>query len=199
MLGLPTNEIRGVCYMGWGKVKWGGWVGAMGTVPVCMCAHERLGEMGLVVKEDQKLSGRKFSDLKIKVKWVNLVKLKRRSFWVIEEETGNNGRWKALLELRDKIRPSIIHEIRNGRDVSIWNDNWCNMWHLSHFVTHKDIYDARMDEDCSVVDMIDNNKWVWPEQWVNKFVQLSPLKVRVLINNKKDVEKQKKKNRQMVD
>ncbi|GJT52831.1 RNA-directed DNA polymerase, eukaryota, reverse transcriptase zinc-binding domain protein [Tanacetum coccineum] len=51
-----------------------------------------------------------------------------------------------------------------GKLQLIQNDNWYNLGHLSQFVTQKDIHDARMDEDCSVADMIDNNKWVWPEQ-----------------------------------
>ncbi|GKE04141.1 RNA-directed DNA polymerase, eukaryota, reverse transcriptase zinc-binding domain protein, partial [Tanacetum coccineum] len=38
----------------------------------------------------------------------------RKSFWVIDEEAGDSGTWKALLELRDEIKPKIIHEIGNS-------------------------------------------------------------------------------------
>ncbi|GJV47845.1 RNA-directed DNA polymerase, eukaryota, reverse transcriptase zinc-binding domain protein [Tanacetum coccineum] len=91
------------------------------------------------------------------VKWVNLVKLKGKSFWAVEEEDNDSGTWKALLELRDKIRPHIIHIVGNGRNVSMWKDSWNEMGHLSSFVTNKDIYDARIDENCSVAEMIMNN------------------------------------------
>ncbi|GJX25477.1 RNA-directed DNA polymerase, eukaryota, reverse transcriptase zinc-binding domain protein [Tanacetum coccineum] len=90
--------------------------------------------------------------------------LLRKSFWVIDEEAGDSGTWKALLELRDEIKPKIIHEIGNSIKVSIWNDNWSDMGYLNQLVTYKDIHDARINENCSVVDMIKDNKWIWPEQ-----------------------------------
>nr|GEY87309.1 integrase, catalytic region, zinc finger, CCHC-type, peptidase aspartic, catalytic [Tanacetum cinerariifolium] len=37
VLGLPTNEIREFGHVGWGKVTWGGRVGVLGIVPVCVC------------------------------------------------------------------------------------------------------------------------------------------------------------------
>nr|GEU61231.1 reverse transcriptase domain, reverse transcriptase zinc-binding domain protein [Tanacetum cinerariifolium] len=38
---------------------------------------------------------------------------------VIEEEAGDSGTWKALLELRNKVRPYIFHQIGNGEDVFV--------------------------------------------------------------------------------
>nr|GEU71832.1 hypothetical protein [Tanacetum cinerariifolium] len=73
------------------------------------------------------------------------------------------------LYLRNKIRPKIIHVIGNVKDVSMWSDNWSDMGHLTQFVTYKDIHDARINEECSVVDMIDDNKWIWPEQRMIEF------------------------------
>ncbi|GJR29867.1 hypothetical protein Tco_1106099 [Tanacetum coccineum] len=86
---------------------------------------------------------------------------------------GNN---LALLELRDKIRPHIVHIIGNGRYISMWNDYWNEMGQLSNFVTNKEIYDARMDENSCVADMIMENEWVWPKNWARKFTQLEKLK-----------------------
>nr|GEX22108.1 hypothetical protein [Tanacetum cinerariifolium] len=106
---------------------------------------------------------------------------------------------KALLELKNKIMPKIIHVIGNGKDVSMWSDNWSDMGHLTQFVTYKDIHDARINEECSVVDMIDDNKWIWPEQWVNKFTQLRNLHVPLLNNEKSDAVKWRKCNGQMIE
>ncbi|GKC05518.1 RNA-directed DNA polymerase, eukaryota, reverse transcriptase zinc-binding domain protein, partial [Tanacetum coccineum] len=133
------------------------------------------------------------------VKWVNLVKLKGKSFWVIEEEAGDSGTWKALLELRNKIRPYTFHQIGNGEDVSMWNDNCCDLGHLKQFVTNKDIHEARIHEDCSVAEMSDDNKWNWPEQWVKKFSQLRHLQVPSLNKEKYDHAKWRKRNGQLVD
>ncbi|GKE39537.1 hypothetical protein Tco_1462942 [Tanacetum coccineum] len=89
------------------------------------------------------------------VKCVNVVKLKRRSFWEIREKRDYSCTWKALLELRNKVRPYIVHTVGNGRTVSIWNDKWCNVGHLKQFITNRMLFDARINEDCSIVDMID--------------------------------------------
>ncbi|GKB34449.1 hypothetical protein Tco_0879391, partial [Tanacetum coccineum] len=61
-------------------------------------------------------------------------------------------------ELRDNIRPHIVHIIGNGRYISMWNDYWNEMGQLSNFVTNKEIYDARMDENSCVADMIMKNE-----------------------------------------
>nr|GEU68378.1 RNA-directed DNA polymerase, eukaryota, reverse transcriptase zinc-binding domain protein [Tanacetum cinerariifolium] len=69
----------------------------------------------------------------------------------------------ALLELRNKIRPHRVHIIGNGKNVSMWND----MGYLKQFATNKDIHDARLNENCCVADMIENNEWIWPGKWKN--------------------------------
>ncbi|GJZ13730.1 hypothetical protein Tco_0548960 [Tanacetum coccineum] len=118
-----------------------------------------------------------------KVAWKEVCRLKNeggmglkhlgKSFWMIDEEAGDSGTWKALFELRNKIRLNIIHVI--------------------------DIHDARINEECSVADMIDDNKWIWSEQWVNKFTQLRNLHVPLLNNKKSDVVKWRKCNGQMIE
>ncbi|GKA77311.1 hypothetical protein Tco_0783772, partial [Tanacetum coccineum] len=64
----------------------------------------------------------------------------------------------------------------NGRYISMWNDYWNEMGQLSNFVTNKEIYDARIDENSCVADMIMENEWVWPKNWARKFTQLEKLK-----------------------
>ncbi|GKA74998.1 hypothetical protein Tco_0781376 [Tanacetum coccineum] len=103
------------------------------------------------------------------VKWVNLVKLKGKTFWVIDENVRDRATWKALLELRNK------------------------------YVTDKDIHDVRINENCCVADVIENNEWVWPEQWVRNFTHLRQLKVPLLDNEKVDTVKWRKRNGQMIE
>ncbi|GKB24961.1 RNA-directed DNA polymerase, eukaryota, reverse transcriptase zinc-binding domain protein [Tanacetum coccineum] len=78
-----------------------------------------------------------------KVAWKEVCKSKKEG----EEEAGDSGTWKALLELRNKIRPYTFHQIGNGEDVSMWNDNWCDLGHLKQFVTNKDIHEARIQAE----------------------------------------------------
>nr|GEX02507.1 hypothetical protein [Tanacetum cinerariifolium] len=57
------------------------------------------------------------------VKWVNLVKLKEKRFWEINEEKTDSCTWRTLLDLRERVRPFIWYRIGNGRNTSMWNDN----------------------------------------------------------------------------
>ncbi|GJS28519.1 RNA-directed DNA polymerase, eukaryota, reverse transcriptase zinc-binding domain protein [Tanacetum coccineum] len=117
------------------------------------------GKLQLIADVDPKFLGMMSANQKRRVVWVNLVKLKGKSFWVIEEEPGDSGTWKALLDLRNKIRPYIIHKVGNGKRISMWNDNWSNHGFLKQFVTDRDIHDARISENCCVADLIENGKW----------------------------------------
>ncbi|GJU98053.1 RNA-directed DNA polymerase, eukaryota, reverse transcriptase zinc-binding domain protein [Tanacetum coccineum] len=106
---------------------------------------------------------------------------------------------KILEAMPFKIRPHIVHIVGNGRNISMWDDSYDEVGHLSNFVTNKEIYDARMDENCSVADMIMDNEWVWPNNWVRNFTQLKNLKVPLLNSNHEDSVKWKKNNEVMVD
>ncbi|GJU01943.1 RNA-directed DNA polymerase, eukaryota, reverse transcriptase zinc-binding domain protein [Tanacetum coccineum] len=128
------------------------------------------------------------------VKWVNLVKLKGKSFWEIKEEGGDSGTLKALLKLRNKIRPHIVHVIGNGKNVSMWNDNWSDIGYLKQFMTSKDVHDARINEDCSVADILEDSELTWPDQWVKKFTLLRHLKVPLFNNDQEDAIKWRKRN-----
>nr|GEZ79976.1 hypothetical protein [Tanacetum cinerariifolium] len=60
------------------------------------------------------------------VKWVNMVKLKGKSLWEIEIEDNDSGTWKAILNLRSKLRDSVWKKIRDGKSTNIWFDKWCD-------------------------------------------------------------------------
>ncbi|GKD41152.1 RNA-directed DNA polymerase, eukaryota, reverse transcriptase zinc-binding domain protein [Tanacetum coccineum] len=50
-------------------------------------------------------------------KWVNLVKLKGKSFWEIEEEENDSGTWNALLGLRNKYKMNMRRIPDNWNDI----------------------------------------------------------------------------------
>nr|GEY60155.1 RNA-directed DNA polymerase, eukaryota, reverse transcriptase zinc-binding domain protein [Tanacetum cinerariifolium] len=89
------------------------------------------------------------------VKWVNIVKLRGKSIWEIEEENQDSCTWKVIIGLRDKVRKHIIHKIGNGRSTSIWHDNWNDMGQLSQIISYRDIYDARLQNSNTVADLIE--------------------------------------------
>ncbi|XP_071714971.1 uncharacterized protein [Rutidosis leptorrhynchoides] len=55
--------------------------------------------------------------------WVNLVKLKGKSFWDIAPSQSDRWGWKFLLKLRDKIKHHIGSEFVNGRLLFHWINN----------------------------------------------------------------------------
>ncbi|GKF21335.1 hypothetical protein Tco_0069973, partial [Tanacetum coccineum] len=90
---------------------------------------------------------------------------KERSFWDITEENNDSCTWKAILELRNKVRPFFVHTVGKGKNISMWNDNWCTLGNLKKFISNIMLSDARIEENCSIADMIENDIWNWPPEW----------------------------------
>ncbi|GJZ06511.1 RNA-directed DNA polymerase, eukaryota, reverse transcriptase zinc-binding domain protein [Tanacetum coccineum] len=91
------------------------------------------------------------------VQWVNKVKLKGRSVWDIDIDVNDSWGWKKLMELRDRIKPHIFHNIGNGKSTYVWYDKWHQLGPLSNIITRREIYDARFKDNDCVFDMIENN------------------------------------------
>ncbi|GJR57126.1 RNA-directed DNA polymerase, eukaryota, reverse transcriptase zinc-binding domain protein [Tanacetum coccineum] len=93
----------------------------------------------------------------------------------VNVEKSDSWGWKTMPTLRDGIRNHVWYEIGNGKNVSIWYDKWCIDGPLSSVITGRDIYDARLDDNARVVNMIRDNQWVCPDGWREKFAILSNL------------------------
>ncbi|GJY13067.1 RNA-directed DNA polymerase, eukaryota, reverse transcriptase zinc-binding domain protein [Tanacetum coccineum] len=87
-------------------------------------------------------------------KWVSIVKLKNRSIWDVNIDKSDSWGWKSMLKIRDDIKNHVWYDIGDGR---------------------RDIYDARLDENAKVSDMISNNQWNWPNGWKEKYALLNNL------------------------
>ncbi|GKC71408.1 RNA-directed DNA polymerase, eukaryota, reverse transcriptase zinc-binding domain protein, partial [Tanacetum coccineum] len=72
--------------------------------------------------------------------------------------------------------------IGNGIDTSIWFDNWSNSGQLFQFLSHRDLYDARLKGDMKVNKMINNGQWKWLEEWYEKFPMITNIAVLVLVD-----------------
>ncbi|GKA90278.1 hypothetical protein Tco_0812148 [Tanacetum coccineum] len=111
------------------------------------------------------------------VQWVNRVKLKGRNIWDIEINDNDSWGWKMLMGLRDKMKMHIFHNIGNGLTTSIWFDKWDHNGTLSNFITKRDIYDARLNSNNRVADLIDEARWKWPSEWIGMFPILKDIQV----------------------
>ncbi|GKC59563.1 hypothetical protein Tco_1087161 [Tanacetum coccineum] len=56
------------------------------------------------------------------VKWVNTVKLKGVSVWVVQKEECDSWGWKNLLTIRDLIKSHILYKIGDGENTYIQSD-----------------------------------------------------------------------------
>ncbi|GKE03106.1 hypothetical protein Tco_1391089 [Tanacetum coccineum] len=119
---------------------------------------------------------------KAKLKWVHMVKLKGRGIWDVQQDSNDSWSWKALMDIRDRIRPHIINKIRNGKQVSMWYDNWSDIGPLDQYISIRDIYDARF---FSYANVINNGRWKWPEEWLQQFLLLQQILVPALQHNSK--------------
>lgn len=97
------------------------------------------------------------------------VKLRGKSIWAIDVDMNDSWGWRNLLSIRDKIRSHVVAKVGNGKGVSMWYDNWSSIGPLSQYITHRHLYNARVQSNMCVRDMIVNGKWNWPSEWANLF------------------------------
>ncbi|GJV14338.1 RNA-directed DNA polymerase, eukaryota, reverse transcriptase zinc-binding domain protein [Tanacetum coccineum] len=120
-------------------------------------------------------------------KWVNRVKLKNKSIWEVKVEKCDSWGWKTMLFIKDKIRNHVCYDIGDGRKASLWYDKSCAMKDLlTTVISRREIYYARLDDNAKVADMINNNQWVWPDGWTEKYTILSNLNGDVNLSSKED-------------
>ncbi|GJX90552.1 hypothetical protein Tco_0343878 [Tanacetum coccineum] len=105
-----------------------------------------------------------------------------RGIWDVQQDSNDSWSWKALMDIRDRIRPHIINKIRNGKQVSMWYDNWSDIGPLDQYISIRDIYDARF---FSYANVINNGRWKWPEEWLQQFLLLQQILVPALQHNSK--------------
>nr|GEU89886.1 histidine kinase 3 [Tanacetum cinerariifolium] len=147
----------------------------------------------LIDKEKQELLGKWFANQKSKnslwAKWVNIVKLKGKNIWNVIVDKCDSWGWKTMLKIRDEIKDHVWYDIGNGRKTSVWYDKWCTDGPLSNVISRRDIYDARLDVEAKVADLINNGQWNWPDGWKVKYPIFGNLDKTVSLSDKVDKDK----------
>ncbi|GJY45431.1 RNA-directed DNA polymerase, eukaryota, reverse transcriptase zinc-binding domain protein [Tanacetum coccineum] len=77
--------------------------------------------------------------------------------------------WNEVLLIRDAIKEHVWHSIGNGKKTSMFYDKWCLNGPLSKFISKRNLYDARICDNVMVDDMLIDNNWKWPIDWLMKF------------------------------
>ncbi|GKA86411.1 RNA-directed DNA polymerase, eukaryota, reverse transcriptase zinc-binding domain protein [Tanacetum coccineum] len=91
------------------------------------------------------------------VKWIYMERLKDKNIWEAECDSNCTMGWKNILSLREKIRKHVRWKIGNGKIVNVWYDNWCSASPLSDFIDTRDIYDARLNKNCTIKEIVSDD------------------------------------------
>ncbi|GJZ66992.1 hypothetical protein Tco_0630232 [Tanacetum coccineum] len=107
------------------------------------------------------------------VKWVNTLKLKGRSIWAINEDASDSWGWKNILKMREEARKFMVMKIGNSEKAYVIFDKWSDAGILQNFITSRDIYNARRNENIVVKDIVVDGICQWPIEWTVKYPTLA--------------------------
>ncbi|GJQ99422.1 RNA-directed DNA polymerase, eukaryota, reverse transcriptase zinc-binding domain protein [Tanacetum coccineum] len=84
---------------------------------------------------------------------------------------------------KDTLWVKWVHTVKlrgigNGEDTYMWYDNWSGMGRLIDIITHRDLYNARLNKDSCVANMIGNETWRNAKDWMGSVSILSNIAVR---------------------
>ncbi|GJV47999.1 hypothetical protein Tco_1438211 [Tanacetum coccineum] len=65
------------------------------------------------------------------------------------------------LAMRDKIRSHVKYKVGNGKKIMAWYDTWIGDDPLSKFISHRDIYKCRFDNNVRLADIYGIENWSW--------------------------------------
>ena len=68
---------------------------------------------------------------------------------------------------------SFGHESGDGTGGYVVYDYWCPIGILQPFITHRDLYNARLDANIMVKDIVVNEICNWSVEWISKYPMLS--------------------------
>ncbi|GKC00793.1 hypothetical protein Tco_0986929 [Tanacetum coccineum] len=93
---------------------------------------------------------------------------------------------KNLLELRDTTKDHVMYKIGGGKDTSMSHDRWCTMGPLDGFIPKREVYELILKDDITIVEMVENGTWKWPQEWYVRFPVLNNIQVPILNDTRKD-------------
>ncbi|GJV54127.1 putative reverse transcriptase domain-containing protein [Tanacetum coccineum] len=76
--------------------------------------------------------------------------------------------WRKLLQLRNLVRPFIWTKIGNGNMASVWFDIWDPQCPLINWLSPRDITREGFNLQSHVAELVSNDGWLWPQDWLRK-------------------------------
>ncbi|GJW04980.1 RNA-directed DNA polymerase, eukaryota, reverse transcriptase zinc-binding domain protein [Tanacetum coccineum] len=134
----------------------------------------------LLVKHLWNVASRKES---LWVKWINVVKLKKISVWDVSADSKDSWGWKCPLKLRSCIGDHMRYRIGDGNSINVWHDKWHEGISLSSLFSKKEIFYARFKDHDKIKDVVGENGWKRPHNWIIKYPWLANLQVPAFSNS----------------
>lgn len=91
------------------------------------------------------------------VKWAKAMYLKGKSIWCVQAKDGQPWAWRKLLQLRGMFSNHITYNLGDGRQMSLFYDNWLHIGSIRDIIGDTTIV---WGSDVSV-----NNWWDYGGQW----------------------------------
>ncbi|GKE61037.1 hypothetical protein Tco_1511404 [Tanacetum coccineum] len=99
---------------------------------------------------------------------------------------GSSWSWKKILKVRGRIKDHIIHRIGDGRNTSLWFDNWHAICPLSDFISKRKIHNTGLTLNAKVSEVIVNGSWIWPDCLTSEFDGLFAIDPPIITCDKLD-------------
>ena len=96
------------------------------------------------------------------VAWVREVLLRQGSIWNARIPSRCSWSWRKILQLRDRVRPFIRHQVCNGTGTFLWHDFWNPLGPILPLFGERIIYDSAIHRNARVADVMDGSRWNWP-------------------------------------
>jgi hypothetical protein len=116
----------------------------------------------------------------LRVKWINIYVLKGRCFWDAEEKQDLSWSWRNLIRLRPNFRNHFCTKVGNGANTFMWYDDWHHLGAFSYILSPREIASAGFRISDKVKDVIVDNSWFWPPEWLTLIPQLNDFQLPVI-------------------
>ncbi|GJT91068.1 putative reverse transcriptase domain, reverse transcriptase zinc-binding domain protein [Tanacetum coccineum] len=100
------------------------------------------------------------------VKWINSYRLKDRNFWDIPVKSNSSYGWRKILQMQNVVRRFFFHVVGKGNRKSAWFDKWLDEGPFDAIISRRDIHRGGFNTDSVVHDLLRDNAWAWPAEWL---------------------------------
>ncbi|GJW72050.1 hypothetical protein Tco_0128967 [Tanacetum coccineum] len=107
-------------------------------------------------------------------------------FWDVPLWGNMTWGWRKILQLRPIIHEFIFHKVGNGSNMSAWFDKWAVGCPLTDTILVRDMYRVGFDLKTKLSEVIIDNVWRWPTNWLLKYLNIISLPVPMFQPNDRD-------------